>query len=51
MIDREKMMKWQAEREEADKEWRGKQQWKLVIVAGVFTLLGALITWLLTKGI
>ena len=50
MIDRERMTKWQTEREEADRKWRSKQQWKLVVVAGIFTLLGVLITWLLTRG-
>ena len=45
MIDREARLKWQAEREEADKKWRAKQEWRLVImggiIAGIFTLLGA----------
>lgn len=50
MMDREKMQKWQMEREEADRKWRSKEQWQLVIVAGIFTLLGAIIAWLLTRG-
>lgn len=44
MIDREARLRWQTEREEADKKWRSKQEWRLVImggiIAGVFTLLG-----------
>ncbi len=50
MMDRERMQKWQMEREEADRKWRSKEQWQLVIVAGIFTLLGAIIAWLLTGG-
>jgi hypothetical protein len=50
MMDRERMQKWQMEREEADRKWRSKEQWQLVIVAGIFTLLGAIIAWLLTRG-
>ncbi|HEY4712449.1 MAG TPA: hypothetical protein VIH69_07265 [Dehalococcoidia bacterium] len=50
MMDRERMQKWQTEREEADRKWRSKEQWQLVIVAGIFTLLGAIIAWLLTRG-
>lgn len=40
--------KWQLEREDADRKWRNKQDWKLVFVAGGFTLLGAILVWLLT---
>lgn len=49
MIDREWMIKHQEEREDADKRWRRNQDWKLVIVAGIFTILGSLLAWLLTK--
>ncbi len=42
-IDREKMLKWQVNREDADRKWREKQDKKLVIIAGGFTILGALI--------
>ncbi len=43
MIDRKEMLKWQADREDADRKWREKQDKKLVIIAGGFTILGALI--------
>ena len=43
MMDREKMLEWQLEREEADRKWRSKQDWKLIIIAGIFTMLGAII--------
>lgn len=43
MIDREKMLKWQAGREDEDRKWREKQDKKLVIIAGSFTILGAVI--------
>jgi len=43
MLDREKMLKWQADREDADRKWRSKQAWKFVIIAGIFTILGAII--------
>ena len=48
MLDREKLMEWQKEREEDDRKWHRKEQWQLVIVAGIFTLLGVIITWVLT---
>ena len=43
MMDRELMFKWQAEREEADRKWRAKQDWRLVFIAGIFTILGAIV--------
>jgi hypothetical protein len=43
MLDRKEMLKWQAEREDADRKWRSKQEWNFVIIAGGFTLLGAMI--------
>lgn len=58
MMDREWMLKWQADREEADRKWREKQrqedkQWRRielivigiigVLVAGGFAVLGAFI--------
>lgn len=49
MMDREKMLKWQAEREESDRKWRSAQEWKLVIVAGIFTLIGGVIVALVIK--
>jgi hypothetical protein len=48
MIDREAMLKWQAEREEADRKWRSRQDWRLVIIAGIFTILGAILAALLS---
>jgi hypothetical protein len=53
MIDREAMRKWQAEREEADRKWMTHQQRFMVIIAGIFTILGgiigAVITFLLNR--
>lgn len=43
MIDRKEMLKWQADREDADRKWREKQNKNLVIIAGGFTILGAVI--------
>jgi hypothetical protein len=43
MIDRDKMLKWQADREDADKKWQTKQLWMMAIIAGVFTILGGVI--------
>ncbi len=43
MLDRKEMLKWQAEREESDRKWRTRQQWFMVIVAGIFTILGVII--------
>jgi len=43
MLDREKMLKWQAEREDADRAWRERQEKKLIFIAGGFTILGAVI--------
>lgn len=59
MIDRGSMLKWQTEREDADRKWREEQRkedkhWRIieiiviglisVLVAGGFTLLGAFIS-------
>ena len=59
MIDREARLKWQAEREDADRKWRDDQRredrrWHIielvvfgvlsVLIAGGFTILGALIS-------
>ncbi len=43
MLDREKMLKWQADREDADRKWKSRQEWNFVIMAGMFTILGAII--------
>ena len=43
MVDRDKMLKLQNDREVADRKWRDKQDKKLVIIAGIFTFLGAII--------
>ena len=43
MMDRQWMQKHQEEREDADKKWREKQGRNLVIYAGMFTVLGAVI--------
>ena len=49
-LDRQRMLQWQAEREEADRSWRERQRredrkWWLVLalVAGLFTLLGVFV--------
>ena len=47
MMDREKMLKWQEEREGADRRWRSRQDLKLVLIAGCFTILGGLLTYFL----
>lgn len=53
MIDREAMRKWQAEREESGRKWMTHQQRFMVIIAGIFTILGgiigAVITFLLNR--
>ena len=57
MIDREKMLKWQSEREDADKKWRSGQERYLARVAGIYAIsagiigaaIGAVIAWLLTR--
>ncbi len=43
MLDRQEMLKWQAAREDADKKWQTRQQWFMVIIAGIFTVLGGII--------
>jgi len=61
MMDREGMLKWQAEREDKDRDWRAeqerirnKQEWRRYIFLAVCTLLAAAagsgITYLLTHG-
>ena len=48
MLDRQWMLEFQEERRKADKEWQSKQNWKLALIAGGFTILGAVLAWLLT---
>ena len=48
MIDRKVMLEWQAKREEADRKWHSRQNWYLVIIAGIFTILGAILGVLLS---
>lgn len=48
ILDRQFMLKWQAGREDADKKWRTRQQWFMVIVAGIFTILGGIIGVVIT---
>jgi hypothetical protein len=43
MIDRQAMLKYQAEREDADRKWQTKQLWFMAIVAGIFTIIGGVI--------
>jgi hypothetical protein len=47
MMDRERFEKRQTDREEADRKWRSRQDLKLVLIAGFFTILGALLAYLL----
>jgi hypothetical protein len=54
MMDRERMLKWQEEREQKDKEWREKLQRenrqetrKLTLMAGFFVLVGAFLPTLI----
>ena len=48
MLDREEMLEWQAAREDADRKWRSKRDWYFVIIAGIFTILGAIIGAVIT---
>lgn len=48
MVDREARLKWQEEREEADRKWQAHQQRFLALIAGLFTILGGAIGVLLT---
>ena len=48
MFDRQWMLEFQEKCRKTDKEWQSKQNWKLAWVAGGFTILGAILTWLLT---
>ncbi len=58
MMDREKMLKWQTDREDKDKEWQRGQNRQMVIlgaiIGGIFglitTVLGIVLTYLLTHG-
>ena len=54
MLDREKLLEWQASREDADRQfrvqmmnddrkWQAKQQVSLILIAGIFTMIGAVI--------
>jgi hypothetical protein len=43
ILDRKQMLDWQAKREDADRRWQSRQNWKLVVVAGVFTILGTIL--------
>ena len=57
MLDRDRLLKWQAEREEADRKWHSYEEHRNIItnavLAGIFTFIGAgigaLITWLLSR--
>lgn len=58
MMDRKAMLEWQTKREDADKKWRSGQEHYLVKMAGIYAIIagvvgagiGAIITWLLTRG-
>jgi hypothetical protein len=43
MLDRLEQRRWQEGREDTDRKWRSKQDKNLVIIAGLFTILGAVI--------
>jgi hypothetical protein len=47
MMDRKEMLEWQAKREEADREWRSKEEWKrnwfMAGVAIVAVILGIIL--------
>lgn len=56
MLDRDKTRKWQEGREEEDRrfriqmannerEWQAKQQWRLALIAGIFTIIGAIVAY------
>jgi len=59
MLDRQRLLEWQAEREDDDRKWHAKQReednrirrlelWTAVIIAGGFTVVGATIGAVLT---
>ena len=48
MLNRDWMLNYQKEREESDRKWQAKQQTRLVIIAGIFKILGAIITVAIT---
>lgn len=48
MMDRQFMLDWQSRRDDADKKWRARQQWFMVIVAGTFVILGGAIGAIIT---
>lgn len=43
MLDRKLQLDFQLKQEEANRKWQTRQNWQLVIVAGIFTLLGTVI--------
>ncbi len=49
MLDRTQMLKWQTEREEADRKWQAQQQVRLAVIAGIFVVLGAIIGALVAR--
>lgn len=48
MMDRERMTEREDKRIREDREWQTKQQIRLVLIAGIFTILGAIIGVLVT---
>lgn len=49
MMDRKIISQIEDKRKKDDREWQTKQGWQLAIVAGIFTIIGGVITWLLAK--
>jgi hypothetical protein len=43
MIDREARLKWQAEREEADRKWRSKEEWRSNIFQAVIAIVAIIL--------
>ena len=50
MIDKEWEQKRKDERRENERDWQTRQGWQLATVAGIFTIIGGTIAWLLSRG-
>jgi hypothetical protein len=48
MMDRERLLKYQENQRKEDRKWQNTQQVRLAIIAGIFTIIGALIGVVIT---
>ena len=48
MLDQQRLLEWQTEREDSDRRNRRLELWVALIAAGVFTVIGAAIGAVLT---